>query len=503
MRVQSNNYNPFSAVRKVDIQIGFGLFDVSAKNNATVLETGGFSFSRADQTINENYISGGKYTALEHNSWGLDGTVDLIPDNVESVEIGMWSNVSNRDSRFDNQNIKYEFSAPVSTIGWTLYFDSRLNQYPTEILVSAFDSGGNIIYNENYKGNGHTQVIQAPVQNYSSVIFEFLENSLPLSSVRLLEVEFGIYQRFNKDNIEKAELIYGVNISADSFPSRQLLYSFDNSDKSYNLLNPSGLYAYLQEGQEITAKIYIDGEPVDMGHFYFQSAEAVNSAVTARIKATDIVYSLDTDPFFNGSNTKMTLSEAVGLVLDGLDVSVNYHDVGDTLVVVAIPDGTSKRESIRYLAQAAMCSVWVDRDGVIQFADLLAKEEAVEEITSDELYNFNGITVSNSLDKVVLTVENQHAGTKTEYVAGFGKNAKMVKNPCVAPENGSAVAEWLLEKYNLLKKYSVKNRGDYSIEIGDTVKIEDAYKQNENAVVTGIEVYYSGGVYAVTNAVGV
>lgn len=503
MRVQSNTYNPFPAVRRVGIQIGFGLFDIEAKENATVEEIGGSTLSKPIQTINESYTSNGKYTALEHNAWELDGTIDLIPDDFESIEVGLWSEPSNKESLFLNQAVKYVFSSPVSTIGWTLYFDAKLAQYPTKIRVMAFDESGQNLLALDYEGNGHTQVIAAPVQDYSSVVFEFLENSLPLSSARLVEIVFGIHQRFDKDSVEKAEFIYGVDISSDSFPSRQLIYSFDNSNKAYNLLNPSGLYAYLQEGQEITAQIYIDDEPVDMGQFYFRTAEAGNSALTASIMATDVVYALDTDPFIGGMNESMSLSDAVSLVLDGLDIPVKYDGVADVKVILAIPSGTSKRESIRYLAQAAMCSVWVDRDGVMQFSDLKVSVDSLGSLTADELHNFDGITVSNVLDKVVLTVQNEHSETKVEYSAGVGKNVKSVENPCVAPENGAAVANWLLGKYNLLKRYNVRNRGDFSVEIGDTVNIEDAYKQNQNAVITGVEVHYSGGVYAVTKAVGV
>lgn len=499
MRKQSDSYAPFADVRSVDVKIEFSLIDVNAKQNAIPQETSGGSFSDPLQTINDIYETGGRWPGLELNAFILDGTGRSIENDMSVVETGFWSALCDEKAAFSGVSMTYNFSAPVSTIGWTLYFDEKLFFYPTKIKIVAADSSGVILHEEIYSGNGHVQIIDIPVQNYSSVTFEFLENSHPNTSVRLVEIDFGIYQRFNKDNIEMASIVYGADPAAESFPNKQLVFSFDNKEKKYNLLNPSGLYAYLQEGQEITVEVLVNKEPVDMGKFYFSNAQASNSAVTASVTASDVVYALDTDPFTGGSDSKMALSSAVNLVLDGLDIVKNFNGNEETLVVLAIPVGTSKRESIRLLAQAAMCTVWVDRDGVMQFANL-STGDAVSALTANELYDFDGITISELIDKVVLTSKNEFSGSEAEYTAGSGRNTKSVNNPCVAPENGDAVAAWLLSQFNRRKHYSVKNRGDLAVEIGDTVNIEDAYKQNGNAAVTGVEIEYNGGISAVTKA---
>jgi hypothetical protein len=84
------------------------------------------------------------------------------------------------------------------------------------------------------------------------------------------------------------------------------------------------------------------------------------------------------------------------------------------------------------------------------------------------------------------------------YIAGSGDKIVSVTNPCVADENGQAVAEWLLAQYNRLKSYNVQNRCDLATEIGDTLNVADAYGQNANATVIGIEIRYNGGLSATT-----
>ena len=102
-----------------------------------------------------------------------------------------------------------------------------------------------------------------------------------------------------------------------------------------------------------------------------------------------------------------------------------------------------------------------------------------------------------------LHVKSDYANIDTTITAGSGKNIKSVNNPCVAPENYQSVAAWLLAQYNRRKIYSVKNRGNPALETGDTIKISDAFAQNENAVQTGMELTFSGGgIYAVTKGVG-
>ena len=78
----------------------------------------------------------------------------------------------------------------------------------------------------------------------------------------------------------------------------------------------------------------------------------------------------------------------------------------------------------------------------------------------------------------------------------------MVSNPCVADENGQAVADWLLAGFKCRKRYAVKNRCDPAVEIGDTLKIWDIFDNRENAVVTGIDLSFNGGLYAITEATG-
>lgn len=508
MRQQSAAYAPFPAVRSVDFRVTFELIDTEANGNATVTSSGYESFTAPENLLNDVSEAAGKWATLENNLWALDGTFENLPAS-DAGDNGWWSEaVSGADAKFSEDSlpeIYFTFSAPVSTIGFSLFFDEKAEQFPTKIRFVATGADGKTISDKTVETSGASQIINMPIKDYTALQISFLETFLPFRRVKMQEIIFGIIQRFDKDNLASAKLKYGADLAAETFPSRELTFTFDNSDKKYNLLNPTGIYEYLQDRQEITAAVRIGGEDVDMGKFYFTAAAAKDSAVTAQITANDIVLELDGETFDTGSNTTKTLSLAVADVLAGKNVQTSFEgDLGAAVVGMTIPTGTTKREAIRLLAQAAMCSVWVDRDGVMRFANLSVAETAASELTADELYSYDGVSVSAKVDAVVVKSQNPFVDGAEEqvYIAGTSGAAKTISNPCVTAAAGQAVAEWLLSCYKRRKSYSVKNRCDPAVEVADTIKIADAYGQSGNAAVTEISISYDGGVYANTSAIG-
>ena len=129
-------------------------------------------------------------------------------------------------------------------------------------------------------------------------------------------------------------------------------------------------------------------------------------------------------------------------------------------------------------------------------------------ITPDELYDYGGVTIGEVVDGVRLSVKNEYRaaadgnmGVMLTYTSGSGENIKSVMNPCVADSEGQAVADWLFGIYKWRKFYKVKNRCDPAVTIGDTINITDIFGNRENALITGLDISYSGGLSAVTEGV--
>lgn len=514
MQHTAENYNPFRRVREVDCRITFGVMDQNAKNAAITGNDAGF-FPRYAETVDGVNEIGGKWASLERDFWRLDGTYDLAPDNMDGVQTGWWSSsVSGEDGRFENPPyIRYDFGAPLSTLGWTIHFDEKTGQFAAEVVVDVFGADGAVMETLTFSQDKPLQAFRHYVGDYYGVRFTFPRTSEAFRRVRVVQVDFGLTQYYDRDTLGSAQIIYGVSPDGTAFPSRELVFTFDNSDKAYNLLNPDGVYQYLQDGQIINAKIVIDGEAVDMGDFIFTSADVTQSAILPTITAHDRAYSLDAYEFNGGRDEETSLSTAVAEVLGvtGYDIPVSFGDgIASRRVHMSVKVGTTVRKAIQQLAQAARCTLYIDRDGVMRFVDLVIRDIPDGEITDDDLYDYSGVSISERVHGVRLTVSDDFRigkdgtpGRQVYFYAGDENRAAGYANPCISDSEGQAVADWLLSAANLRKRYKVKNRCDPAVEVSDTLRIADAFYNRENAVVTGIEVSFGVSLSAVTEAVGV
>lgn len=513
MKQTTSGYDPFTRIREVDCRISFGVIDQQAKNAEITGNDAGF-FERYAQTVDGVQEIDGKWASLERNFWALDGTFGLAPDDMDGVQTGWWSSVvSGEDGTFEEAPyVRYDFGTALSTLGWTLRFDDKTGQYPAEVQVDVFGEDGETVETLVYSVDSPIQVYRHYVGDYYGVQFTFLRTSEPYRRVRLVECEFGVTQYYDRDTLGKAEIVYGVSLDSSALPSRELVFSFDNSDKAYNLLNPDGVYQYLQDGQIINAKIVVNGEAVDMGDFIFSKADASKSAILPTITAHDRIYSLDQYQFNNGRDEEVAFSEAVAEILEltGLDIPVSYGDgIAERRVHMSVKAEKTAREALRLLTQAARCSAYIDRDSVLRFIDLTMADEPDGFITPDDLYDYSGVGIEDTVYGIKLNVSDDYrAGTDgtpgryVYYTSGDVGRAESYSNSCVADSEGQAVADWLLAVNQMRKNYKVKNRCDPAVEIGDTLNIADAYGNEENAIVTGLEIHFEQSLYAKTEAIG-
>lgn len=503
-------------MRDVDFLVSFSVMDTNAKKastSVTASDTGIIGNPR--RTVNSVSLPDGRYLSLEENLWSLDGKFTLLPDDTANTETGLWTNaISDENGNFASPpKIRYTFADKLSTLGWTLHFDSKANQYAAKVRITAYDSDGTTVLDTGiYNNEENILTVQHYVGDYYAVEFEFLSTSEPKRRLRLTEVDFGLTKHYDRNSLASVQIRYDADLLSRSLPSRELIFTFDNSDKQYNLLNPDGVYQYLQNGQEISASVSIGGEQVGMGTFTFTEADVSKSAIVPQIRANDAILPFGGRTFDGGADTALTLREAVKTVLGTASVPMRFEGGADeTAVILAIPADTTIRESIRLLAQAAMCTVYIDRQGILTFAKLRVKETEDGTITADELYDYSGVTIAEITDGVNLTVTNEYRtgengkAARNIYRAGnteTGKTVVSFRNPCVAPENGASVAAWLLSGLRMRKNYAVKNRCDPAVEIGDTLRIDDIFGNRETAVVTGIAIDYDGTLSAVTKGVG-
>lgn len=514
MRQVSGNYNPFPRVREVDCRITFGVIARKA-SDAVITANDTAILGSLAQTADEIDAVSVKWTSLEPDFWRLDGTYDLLPDDTDGLQVGWWSSVlSGADGVFDTPPfVQYMFDEELASIGWTLYFDAKTGQYPTQTRVELLAADGTVTETLVYAGNSPMQAMAYPGGvPYTGVRFTFLSTSEPFRRIRLSEVLMGLIKRYDRDTLGTVSLVYGAALDASALPSRQLVFTFDNADGSFNLLDPQEIFRHLQEGHTLDVDMVVGGEAVYMGEFFFDHADASRSVIVPEITAADRAIKLESYTFDGGRDASATLSAAIAEVLGvtGMEIPVMFGgDTASRTVHMSVPEGTTVREAVRMMAQAARCTPYFDREGVLRFEDFAVKAVPDGEITADELYDFSGVSVSERVYGVRLWVQDNYRigadGTPGRQKVFFSGNESLAvgySNPCIADSEGQAVAEWLLRTANMMRRYKVRNRCDPAVEIGDTLRIADAYGNDGNAVVTGLNITFGQSLSATTEAIG-
>lgn len=512
----SDTYNPFPSFRRVGVALKYSIVDVDAKDTVSKVAAGGWlgvqKVGDVGDTFDNVYAPSAKYASYEPNLWRLDGSFSILPDSQKNVATGLWwGDLSDKNGDFQPKIVnyvnygkpamQYTFSSPISTVGWSFFFDPTIGEYPTSVEAVCYDADGAEIDTHEFACEAATAYIPHEVAEYTKVTFTFNSWSKPFRRVRLMEIDFGLTEVWDADRVGEVRLVGGMSPTADAFPSRQVTFTFDNSKKVFDLLDPQGIYRFLQEGQTIETSLVIGGEHVFMGDFTFSDVSIGTSVLTPTIQGDDIVMRLDGEMCAKGDDGTCTLETAVTWALGGTDATVRYAEgVAPRIVRKSIGENTSKREALRMFAQAARCTVYTDRYGVICFAPPVIGD-VVGEITADELYSYSGVSVEAVVDAVEVSSSPLEGDAQT-YTSGNGKKKKTISNPCVAPSAGQAVADWILAVSNWRKKYSVQNRCDPAIDIGDTIRIDDIYHHMGKAVVTEYTTTFNGGLSTITGAVG-
>lgn len=394
MQTVSPLYNPYPDERWSNIRVVFELIDVDAAEDAAPTATSEAEISKLTQTHNRVVEMEKKLAALEQNYFLLDGSF-LLPDETDNGEVGWWSGeISDSNGVFVvPQVLEFAFTEPQSSIGFTVVFDERADQYASDFTIEVFDPSDLLVASDLVVGNTLSRYIsETPVDGYQRVRITLTKTHLPYRRVRVSEVVFGIIQNWDKDNATRLNLLYEISPTMENLPSNELSVTIENTDHKYNMINPQGIYKYLQQGQGLNVEIGASDkrenlEYVNMGRYYFTNSTAEDSSMTAQITAHDQFYSLDRGLYRKGLNTTDTVQNIVSDIItdSGLSLTISMPaNIASRVIGRNIPV-VSHREALRMVAQAAMSCCYIDREGVLKFSEL-AETTPVDALDSDNLY---------------------------------------------------------------------------------------------------------------------
>lgn len=496
----SEAYAPYADVRRAEISFVFGVVAPEAAELAQPSSSAQSVMSHIEHLTDDMEQMGGKYASLETNLFVLDGTLTPYPGEQQGWQSAVLSD--DKGVYTDASWIEFGFPSDQDSYGFTLLFDDTMPEnHPSRIVTTAYDKNGALIGTLTSIPTGALHIVSLPVQDYRKVRFTFAESSVPHRRVRVCGVRFGINYTYDAKNIASVTVRQSVDPICASLPSAEVDATVDNSDRLYNMINPDGLYRFLQDGQYMEWSIKIGSEKISMGRQYFTSAESEDGGLTAKITFNDRLLVMDDMPYNGGADGTWTLSAAVTALLtaSGTGIEAVFDGaLGQTVIRKCIPEKTSIRDALHMSAQAAMCTCYMDRENRLHFF-VPAVNAAADEWTRDVQHEDAQVKVGQLYNVVQLTRRNDYVENAEDEVftaknvaADDFERIYEVTNPLV--QDGAEVAAWLLGWVQRRVSYDVTVRGNPALELLDTVQIDDIYGVNGKALLTQLNYDYDGGI---------
>lgn len=505
-------YLPYADIRRCGLQVTFEMVDVDAAETAEAAVSDACEMAQITQTHDRTEHPSCRYASLEQDYWRLDGSF-LLPEQEELPlqQTGWWSDkISGADGVFDTPPVlRFSWNADQSSVGFTVCFDDAGEQYASCFRLRAYDADGVILKDVLVENAAVRCELDAPVEHYRTVTLEFLRTHEPFRRARVTEVIFGLIKRFTQENTVSATLDYSFSPIGENLPTNELTLTIDNSDASWNMANPKGVYAYLQQTQPLDVSLTIGEDSVYMGRFYFTTASAEDNAMTAKITANDRVYWLDSIKCRLGSTGTWTLEQAARTVLEtaGMDIPISMPvELGERVVRRALPKDCSCRDALRLLAQAAQCTCRMDRNGTLTFFDALQLDTASGFLDLNRMEESPRMKVASEINTVELTVPNEYDEDtdETVYTASDRRDGEPVQT--AEYENAAAADDaltgWLLRFHKRRLSYTVTERGDPAKEPADIVSVSDSYGGRQDVLITRLKFNYDGGFSCETEGCG-
>lgn len=526
--------------RTIQAKVSFELLDVLAYDDASFTVSDEAPISRLTQAINKIRDMSHRYATFERDYFLLDGTSYIPPqENQGDSELGWWSNViSDGTGSFAVQPyIEFTFTNPHNSVGLTLTFDKQANEYAADFKIEAFDASDALITSETIFANASPiYYFETLLDGYKRLKITILKWGEPKRRARLVEVDFGVVREYTGDKLISLKIIEEMDLLSSTVPSNEMQFSLDNSDQSFNMLNPDGIYRFLKVNQEMTAQLgLLIGEEkyeyIPMGKYYLAEWTVEEGAMVATFIGRDWFNRLDAIKYTTLLQNTNLYDLAVSVLTQAKVENYTLDEALKDRATFGFREALPVREALQMIAIAGRCIVKQNRDGFIvieQYTELTDEtgyitfagsdtfagmttpqiqiDYAFQRIDFEAVYEIPKVSLAQPVTNLLFKMTN-YAGVEFEaayinegVLEGVGYE---INNPLINSEPHAAwVAEWMFENYDYIVEYEANWRQNPALECGDVIVIEDSFNNTKKSRITKQEYNFSGYLDGLTNAKG-
>ena len=481
------------------VEITCGITEPGINKKATIVTSSAAPFSTFHNIALSDNASILRYSTGEPNLTVLDGSCNIVPSSPPYGTTGFLSAEIFDDSNHPVIRLELPSENRSSVPGVSICWSTVFGEYATDFSVSAY-LGTSKLKTVTVNGNKSVRSdVEVELSGFDAVKIEVLKWCLPDRRVRVEQVKIGRYLVFDKTKI----LSYSHSSARDPISGQlsqeSISFSLDNSDRTWDSVNPQGIYKYIYERQPVTVRygMDVDGktEWVSGGMFFLSEWSVPANSIEASFQARDAFLYLSSTKYTGRKYG--TLYEMCYDALELLEADEITFDISDELknysTDITSDESTYHNSDILQLAaNAAGMALYQTRDGVIKINRVYGSgaSNPVLDIPVLNNYSWPEITFAQNMLNVVTTVGNA-TYAYPENPSGKGvsqtlSNVMLTKDILAKSRNA------LTESYGVLsnrRKASLAYRASPTIDALDMVKIHHQF--NYDAVLLATNVKYT------------
>lgn len=484
------------------VEITCGITEPGINKKATIITSSAAPFSTFHNIALSDNASISRYSTGEPNLTVLDGSCGIVPSSPPYGTTGFLSAEIFDDSSHPVIRLELPSENKSSIPGVSICWSTAFNEYATDFSVSAY-LGAKKLKTVTVNGNKSIRSdVEVELSGFDAVELEVLKWCLPDRRVRVEQVKIGRYLVFDKTKI----LSYSHSSARDPISGQlsqeSISFSLDNSDRTWDSVNPQGIYKYIYERQPVTVRygMDVDGktEWVSGGMFFLSEWSVPANSIEASFQARDAFLYLSSTKYTGRKYG--TLYEMCYDALELLEADEITFDISDELkdysTDITSDESTYHNSDILQLAaNAAGMALYQTRDGVIKINRVYEADTSnpVLDIPVLNNYSWPEITFAQNMLNVVTTVGNA-TYAYPENPSGKGvsqtlSNVMLTKDILAKSRNA------LTESYGVLsnrRKASLTYRASPTIDALDTVKIHHQFNYDAVLLATNVKYTFNG-----------
>lgn len=371
------------------LEIKYGLIDVTAADDAVseCTDTQEYADIQAIHTPDLDRLPVKTFATLEQNQWILDGSRKAFPENPKEENWGLWSKqMSDENGVFSVPiALTINFTMNHTSEGLTLYFRPDTDDYAAEMQIDYYNSAGELILSKTFAPDAAEYFAAGIAENYRKIVLTFRKTSLPYRYLKLTEIKYGAVKVFDEDSIISADILEEVDVTGAELSINTLEFTVYTSD--FQLLDPAGIYAALQQKQAI-AVTQKDEEGVEtsFGTFFLEEPYSEDDDTTT-MQCVDFLGVIDKTDFLGGIYFAKNAGDLLTEIMASAEVEEDEYEVAPEIAAKSITGWIpicTHREALQQLAFAVGAVVDCSRGKTIRIYE---PETAVSgTITHDEKF---------------------------------------------------------------------------------------------------------------------